>query len=101
MIVSKLQEELVQAQKQRDLFRIGVLRYLLSVVKNREIELRGQQEELTDEHVLKVIKKQVKQRNDSIESYKMGNREDLVQKETQEKGILLEIFKQYSDEELQ
>jgi len=47
---------------------------------------------------LRVIKKQIKQRNDSIENYKMGNRQDLVDKETAELKLLEEYFNLFSKE---
>lgn len=92
MILEALQKNLISAQKARDGVRVGVFRFLMSAIKNKEIELRSTGEELTDEQVLKVIKKQIKQRKDSIESYKQGNREDLVAKESEELEILEEIY---------
>ncbi|OGC46311.1 hypothetical protein A2V49_00405 [candidate division WWE3 bacterium RBG_19FT_COMBO_34_6] len=96
MILQDLQQDLIKYQKAKDSLRIDVIRFLMAGIKNKEIELRGQNIVLNDEHIVKVINKQIKQRNDSIESYKMGNREDLVQKETKEKEILEEILSKYN-----
>lgn len=92
MILDTLKSQLISAQKSRDELRVSVLRYLFAAVKNREIELRSQKVELTDEHILKVIQKQIKQREDSITNYKAGNRQDLVDKETAEMNILKEYL---------
>lgn len=99
MIIKDIQSRIIKAQKERDTVSLGVLRFLLSNIKNQEIELRRQQIEMQDKHVLKVIQKQIKQRNDSIEAYKQGNRDDLVQKESTELEILTNLLAEYSDEE--
>lgn len=99
MIIKDIQSRIIKAQKERDTVSLGVLRFLLSNIKNQEIELRRQQKEMQDKHVLKVIQKQIKQRNDSIEAYKQGNRDDLVQKESTELEILTNLLAEYSDEE--
>ncbi len=57
----------------------------ISAMNYRRIERNG---ELTDEEQLEVMRKQVKQRDDSISEFKRGNREDLVAKETREREIL-------------
>lgn len=92
MLINTLQEKVFVYQKEKDPLRLSVLRYLLSALKNKEIEFRSTGETLTDDVVRKVIEKQIKQRKDSIESYKSGNRQDLVEKETQELGVLEEFL---------
>jgi hypothetical protein len=74
------------AQKERT----GVLRMLLSELKNREIELQAKTSgyELTDEDCLGVVTRAVKQRKDSVAQYRAGGREDLVTKEESELTIL-------------
>lgn len=96
MIIEKLKQQLISALKAHDTVRVSVLRFLLSGIKNKEIELRTQGIELADEHVIKVIVKQIKQRNDSIAGYKKGNREDLVAKETAELEILTQLLESFS-----
>lgn len=71
--------------KARDAERVGTLRMAISAMNYRRIERNG---ELTDEEQLEVMRKQVKQRDDSISEFKRGNREDLVAKETREREIL-------------
>ena len=92
-LMERLRKELIAAQKGGDRFRVGVLRFFLSALKNREIELRR---ELTDEDVIGVAQRLVKQRRESIESFRKGGREELAEKEQKE----LEILKEYLPESL-
>jgi uncharacterized protein YqeY len=75
-----------QAMKDKDSVKSSVLSFLRSAMKNCAIEKR--KEKLEDGEVVAVIKKQVKQRKDSIEQFKKGNRLDLADKETKEMEIL-------------
>ena len=85
MLTEKIDNDLRQALKNRDAARVSTLRFLKAALQNAGIEKRG---ELKDEDVISVIKKQVKQRKESIEEFKKGNRADLVEKETKELEIL-------------
>ena len=60
MILDNLRSLIVEYTKAKDMEKLGVLRYYLSAVKNKEIELRPQGVELNDEHAFKVLKKQLK-----------------------------------------
>jgi len=71
--------------KARDTERLLTLRMAISAMNYRRIERNGQ---LSDEEQLDVMRKQVKQREDSIAEFKRGSREDLVAKETREREIL-------------
>jgi uncharacterized protein len=85
----KIEEDLKVALKSGDKQAAGVLRFLISAIKNHQIEIKAKDEKyLADEEVLAVVKRQAKQRKDSIESYKSGGREDLVEKEEQELSIV-------------
>jgi len=78
-----------------------VLRMFLSAINYYEIKKGGAGYEATDEDVLSVIQKEVKQRKDSIEQFKIGGRQDLVDKETKEFEILQAYLpKQMNDEEI-
>ena len=94
-MLNKLKIVLLKARKEKDTLRVSVLGYLLSDIQNKEIALRGKGEELTDEHVEEVLNRQVKQRKESIEQYKEGKRQDLVDQETSELKILEEISSEY------
>ncbi len=91
MIFKAFQEKLIEYQKSGEKDKVSVLRYLLSSLKNKEIELRTEERELSKKDALKVIEKQIKQRKESIEIYREGNREDLVDKETRELEVLEEL----------
>ena len=99
MILNVLKSKLIEFQKARDLLRVGVLRFLISDINNKEIAMRANKQELADKHIIKVIDKQIKQRKDSIEAYKSGNRDDLAQKELAELGILEEILELVAPDE--
>ncbi|HBA54325.1 MAG TPA: glutamyl-tRNA amidotransferase, partial [Syntrophorhabdus aromaticivorans] len=78
--------------------RLSLLRMLLASVKNREVEKRGL---LTEDEFFAVVKTSVKQHLESIESFKKGNRQDLVEKEEKELDILKGFLPaQLSEEEM-
>lgn len=83
-----LGDDLKQAMKAGDAFKRDTLRLLQSAVKNVAIDKRVAPLELADTDVLDVIKKLVKQRKDSITSYRAGGREDLASKEEEELTLL-------------
>ncbi|NMB91911.1 GatB/YqeY domain-containing protein [candidate division WWE3 bacterium] len=93
MMVDNLRSKLIEYQKASDSFKLGVLRFFLSQVKNKEIELRAQGKELSDEDVFKVLRKEIKNRKEGIETYAKANRSDLLQKEKDELEIYLEYAK--------
>ena len=82
----KISQDYVQAMKARDSLTSSVLSFLRAQIKNVKIDKRL--ETVPDEDVISVIKKQVKQRQDSITQFKAGNRMDLAQKEEKESAIL-------------
>jgi len=87
----RIDEDLRGAMRTRDTSRLGVLRLLKSALKNSAIEKGETYEDLSDADVIAVIRKQVKQRQDSIESFEKGGRGDLALSEKAE----LEILKNY------
>jgi len=93
MIVDELRSKQIEYHKAGDTARLEVLRYLLAQVKNKEIELRPTNEQVTDEMVFKIIRKQVKNRKEAIELYERGKRQDLVEKESAELLIWREFAK--------
>lgn len=89
MIHQQIEAELKSALKSGEKEKAGILRFLISAIKNYQIELKAKSEEyLKDEDVIAVIRRQVKQRKDSIAEYEKGGRPDLVEKEKQELAIL-------------
>ncbi|MBI4397995.1 MAG: GatB/YqeY domain-containing protein [Candidatus Omnitrophica bacterium] len=85
-ILQKVDEDLKESMRARDEVRMNTLRGIKSSVKMLLIEKI--KKEASHEEVISVIQKQVKQRRDSIEEFKKGNRPDLVQKEERELKIL-------------
>jgi uncharacterized protein len=93
----KIQDEIKESMRARDTIRLSVLRGLLAAFTNELVaQRRKPNEELSDDEVLAVIKKQAKQRKDSIEQFEKGGRNDLVEKEQAE----LVILKEYLPEEM-
>ena len=90
-LIQQLDEDLKAAMRSGDTLKRDTVRLLRGALKNAEIESR---EPLTDEAVLRVLAKEAKQRRDSIEEYKKGNRQDLVDREQAE----LEIIASYLPE---
>ena len=81
--------QMVLAMKARDTVRLGVIRGLLSSFTNEAVaKKRKPDEELSDEDVLSVISRAVKQRKDSIEQFEKGGRADLAETEKSELSIL-------------
>lgn len=100
MLAQKIDEDLKTALKAKDQIKVETIRMLKAAIKNYLIEKR--KEQIEDNELIGLIQKQVKLREDSIESFKKGGREDLVQKETNEKTILESYLpKQLSDSELE
>lgn len=81
----QVQSDLIEARKARDRLQTVVLSTLLSEVRNREIEERG---ELDDEGVQAVVTRAIKQRRDSSEQMRAGGRPELADKEDAEAEIL-------------
>ena len=95
----KITKDLTEAMKNKDAFRLSVLRMLKSALKNEEINKKSP---LTDDEVLAIIKKQVKTRKDSMNEYASYNRMDLADSLQKEIDILNEYLpEELSDEELE
>ena len=92
-LTERVRADLTAAMKARDAERLSTLRLLQSALKYSQIEVGH---ELGDEEALAVIRKSVKQRQDSIEQYTKGHRPELADKERRE----MEILKSYMPPEL-
>jgi hypothetical protein len=84
-LTEKIRTELTAAMKARDAERLSTLRMLQSSFKYQQIESGH---ELSDEEAMAVIRKAVKQRQDSIEQFTKGNRPELAEKERREMELL-------------
>ncbi|MEI6351341.1 MAG: GatB/YqeY domain-containing protein [Verrucomicrobiota bacterium] len=97
----QIDQDIKEAMKARQAERLGVLRMLKSAVKNVAIEKGGASAVLDDPEVSAVIRKQVKQRMDSIEGFEKGGRPELAAKERAEIEVLSTYLpKALSEEEL-
>ena len=84
----RIDADLTEAMRAKDALKLGVMRMLKAAVKNAAIEKGGADTQMNDADVAQVIRKQVKQRQDSIESFEKGGRAELVAKEKEEMSIL-------------
>ncbi len=86
---TQIREEIKEAMKAKDSVRLGVVKGLVAGFTNELVSLkRTPQDELSDEEVLNVIRRAVKQRKDSIDQFTKGSRPDLVEPEQAELAIL-------------
>ena len=86
----KIDDEYKNALKSKDKNKISTYRLILSGIKELDITNRSgpQKKETDDDDIKKLLKKMIKQRNESIEVYKKNNRDDLLKIEQQEQEIL-------------
>jgi uncharacterized protein len=84
----RVDSDLKTAMREKNVVKLGVLRMLKAALMNAAIEKSGAQSHLNDADAVQVIRKQVKQRQDSIESFEKGGRAELAAKEKEELSIL-------------
>jgi uncharacterized protein YqeY len=84
----RVDSDLKEAMRAKDAMKLGVLRMLKSALKYAAIAKSGAEAELSDTEAVQVIRKQAKQRQDSIESFEKGGRAELADKEKEELAIL-------------
>jgi uncharacterized protein YqeY len=96
MTKQQLKEELKQSMLAKDAVKTSVLRMLISAIGYHEIQKGGAGYEASEEDVLTIVQKEVKQHKDSIEQYKNAGREELVTKEEEE----LKLLEKYMPEQM-
>ena len=99
MLFDTIQKDIKTAMFEKNNVKRDCLRAIISEIKNQTVNAG---KEITEDICLKVLQKSVKQHNDSIESFKLGKREDLALKEMEELSYL-EIYlpKMLSEENIQ
>lgn len=98
-LIQTIDQDYTVALKNHEAAKVATLRLFRAALKNAQIAKRG---ELTDDEVIKVLKSEVKKRQESIVVFKQGQRDDLVQKETAELNYLKNYLPpELSDEELE
>ena len=99
MLRDEINNALKDAMKAKDERRVSTLRLVNSSLKNADIEARGQgKEPLSDDEILGLLQKMIKQRQESVELYQKGGRPELAKQEQDEINIIsLYLPKQMSD----
>jgi len=87
-LASRLTEDLKTAMREKNSLALNTIRMLKSAVKNAAIEKGGADAELDDEEISAVVRKEVKKRQDAIESYRSAGRSELVEQEEAEMALL-------------
>ena len=104
MLRQDISEALKVAMKAKDSRATSTLRLILAALKDRDIATRGEggsDTGISDEAVMEMLQKMLKQRGDSIEQYTKGNRPDLVQQEEEEIEIIKTFLpKQMGDDDV-
>jgi uncharacterized protein YqeY len=94
----RLISDMKEAMKAKDKVKLSTIRMINSLIKNAEIEKKG---ELTDDEIVSLLMKYAKQRRESIQMYEKGGRQDLVEKEREELSIVESYLpEQMSEEEI-
>ena len=83
---AQITEDMKSAMRAKDAARLGTIRLLTAAIKQKEVDERI---EVTDEQVLAIIEKMIKQRKDSITQFEAGGRQDLADIEKAELAILV------------
>jgi len=95
---AQISEDMKNAMRAKDSVRLGTIRLLQAAIKQREVDERI---ELTDEDVISVLEKMLKQRRDSIAAYESANRVDLADIEKAEVIVLQDYLpKQLTEDEV-
>jgi len=98
----RISNALKEAQKAKDQLRVSTLRLVTAAIKDREIALRTEDRMLSEEDILQILQKMIRQRRESAQAYAAAARADLEEKELAEIAII-EAFlpAQMSEAEIQ
>ncbi|GKY87220.1 GatB/YqeY domain-containing protein [Sinisalibacter aestuarii] len=100
---TRLNDALKTAMREKEAARLSTLRLINAAIKDRDIALRGtgEETEVSDEEILAILGKMVKQRQESARAYEEGGRLELAEKELAEVTIIEEFLpRQLTDEEV-
>ena len=92
-LADRIKDDMKVAMRERDKDRLGTIRLILAAIKQQEVDRR---ETLTDDDVLTILNKMMKQRRDSIEQFNKAGRDELAAKEQSE----IEVIQDYLPEQL-
>ena len=101
MLYEKISQDMIEAMKAKDKDKVSTLRLLKAGIDKYLIDNKMERHEASDEVVIEVVSKQVKTHKESIEEFKKGNRQDLIDGLNKEIEVLSEYLpEQLSTEEL-
>lgn len=98
---TRISDALKEAMKQKDAGRLSTLRLINAAIKDRDIALRGEGRDdgVSEEEILQILGKMVKQRNDSVRAYEEAGRLELAEQERTEIGVIEEFLPKQLDED--
>jgi len=99
----RINESLKAAMKAKDKIRVSTLRLINAAIKDRDIAARSEDrmDGVSNEEILQIMQKMVKQRKDSFKTYEEAGRLDLAEQESQEMEIIISFMpQQMSDDEV-
>ncbi|MGB8953902.1 MAG: GatB/YqeY domain-containing protein [Tumebacillaceae bacterium] len=97
-LTERLNNDMKQAMKDKDKVRLSVIRMVRTAIKNAEID---QQRTLSDDEVIAVLNREMKQRRDSLQAFESAGRQDLVEEVKQEIQVLIDYLPaQMSEDEV-
>ncbi len=94
-LIGKLNDDMKQAMKDKDKLKLSVIRMVKSSVQNEEI---NQGKELTDDQVLALLNRELKQRRDSLQEFEKAGRDDLAEQNRAEIEVLFLYLPKQLDE---
>ena len=98
-LIDKIDEKYKNSVREKDSNSINTLRLIKSAIKDKQISLRGKQEDMKDGDVLSLLQTLIKQRKDSIEAFNKANRKDLIDKEQDEISIIETFLPQQKNDD--
>ncbi|HZH11687.1 MAG TPA: GatB/YqeY domain-containing protein [Microvirga sp.] len=99
MLRDRFTADMKEAMKAGDKGRLGAIRLIQAALKDKDIEARGNgKEPLSDEEILALLQKMVKQRQESIAMYEQGGRQELAQQEKNEVEVISSYLPKQMDE---
>ena len=99
MLRERFTTEMKEAMKAGEKGKLGAIRLIQAALKDKDIEARGNgKEPLSDEEILALLQKMVKQRQESIAMYEQGGRTELAQQERDEVSVISSYLPQQMDE---
>ncbi len=85
---TEITDALKEAMKAKDADRLGTLRLINAAIKDRDIDLRSEGREVSDDEILAILSKMVKQRQESTKAYEEGGRLELAEREQAEIKVI-------------